>query len=225
MKKLFRIGSFGAGVPAFLSATVEQAAFNIPKSDRDILRELAKRYAELASDQKNKERIQRMRDMNDLKPGRPPVWVHELPWHELDIDGQLVLHCQSEEARILETFFLHTFFRWKYFQADMVVEDTLYLLRAYSSTGIGIGIEETVLSSDSENAIVSHHYKDQLDTEAKVATLKKPVVKAHPEIDKRNLEVLSELFDSILPVKLRGYYLDYSPWEHMAEFRGVNPMP
>jgi hypothetical protein len=41
-------------------------------------------------------------------------------------------------------------------------------------------------------------------------------------LTKKPLRALSGLFDGILPVKLRGYYLDYSPWEHMAQFRGVN---
>jgi hypothetical protein len=222
MKQLFQIGSFGAGVPAFSAEEAGRPAFNIPREDRAILRELAKRHAELAADPANTERIRRMRDMNDLKPGRPPVWIDELPWHELDIDGQLVLRCQSEEAKILETFFRRTLFRWKYFQADMVVEDTLYVLKAWSSSGIGIGVQENVLSTDSENAVVSHQYIDQLDTEAKVEALTEPAVKARPDIDKKNLEALSELFDGILPVQLRGYHLDYSPWEHMAEFRGVN---
>ncbi|MDR1247909.1 MAG: hypothetical protein LBK63_01275 [Treponema sp.] len=199
---------------------------NLPRGDRDILRELAKRYAELAADPANTERIGRMRDMNDLKPGRPPVWIDELPWHELDIDGQLVQRCQSDAGKILETFFRRALFRWQYFQADMVVEDTIYLLKAWSSSGIGIGIgigvQENVLLTDSENAVVSHHYIDQLDTDAKVEALTEPVVKAYPEVDQKNLEVLSELFDGILATRLRGYYLDYSPWEHMAEFRGVN---
>ncbi|MFP3043724.1 hypothetical protein LQZ19_18085 [Treponema primitia] len=222
MKQLFQIGGYVSGVMAFLSKKAEKLTFSISKEDRGILRELAKKYAELAADPVNNERISRMREVNDLKPVRPPVWVDELPWHELDIDNQLVLHCQSEEAKILEEYFRQTLFRWKYFQADMVVEDTLYLIKAYSSTGIGIGVTENVLPIDAENKIVSHQYIDQLDTEAKVEALKKPVVKAHPEIDARNLAVLSELFDGIISVKLRGHYVDYSPWEHMAEFRGVN---
>jgi hypothetical protein len=218
----FRVGGHGSGVPAFLSAKAEQPAFNLPKTDRDILRELAKSYMELAARPANKERIERMRNMNDLKAGRPPVWIEEIPWHEMDIEGQLVPRCQSPEAKVLEEFFRQTLFRWKYFQADMVVEDTLYLIKAYSSTGIGIGIKEETIATDEANAVVSHHYEDQLDTEEKVDALKAPVVKAYPEIDKKNLEVLSEIFDGIIPVKLRGHYVDYSPWEHMAEFRGVS---
>jgi hypothetical protein len=222
MKYPIRISCDNAGAPAFSIVRAEQARWNIPKSDRAILRELAKRYVELASDPVNKERITRMRDMNDLKPGRPPVWIDEIPWHELNIENQLTLLCESDEGKAVEEFFRQTFFQWKYFQADMVIEDTLYILKTYSSSGIGIGIKEETRSTDSENAVVSHHYEDQLDTDEKVEGLAAPVVRAYPEIDRRNLEILSEIFDGIIPVKLRGYYVDYSPWEHMSEFRGVN---
>ncbi|MDR0562026.1 MAG: hypothetical protein LBG73_04990 [Spirochaetaceae bacterium] len=217
----FRIGEFGAGVPAFLPAQARMPAWNVPKSDREALKELAKRYAELAAQPVNQERIARLRDMNDLKPVRPPVWIDELPWHELNVTGELTLHCQSEEAKTLEEFFRRILFRWKYFQADMVVEDTLWLIKSYSSNGIGISIKEETIATDTENAVVSHHYEDQLDTDAKVDALTAPAVKAHPEIDRKNLEVLSEILDGALPVALRGHYVDYSPWEHMAEFRGV----
>jgi hypothetical protein len=217
-----QIGSDNAGAPAFSMVKAEQPRWKVPKGDRDIVRELAKRYRELAADPANRERITRMRDMNDLKPGRPPVWIDEIPWHELNIEDQLTLRCESEEGKAVEEFFRRTLFQWKYFQADMVVEDTLYILKTYSSTGIGIGVKEETRSTDSENAIVSHHYEDQLDTDEKIEALKAPLVRAHPETDKQNLEALSEILDGIIPVKLRGYYVDYSPWEHMAEFRGVD---
>jgi hypothetical protein len=217
-----RVGCDNAGAPAFSMAKAENALWNVPKSDRVLLRELAKRYRELASDPVNEERIARMRDMNDLKPGRPPVWIDEIPWHEMNIDNQLTLRCESAEGKAVEEFFRRTLFQWKYFQADMVVEDALCILKTYSSSGIGIGIKEATRSTDSESAIVSHRYEDQLDTGEKVEALKAPLVKARPEIDKRNLETLSEILDGIIPVELRGYNVDYSPWEHMAEFRGVD---
>jgi hypothetical protein len=221
MKYPIRVGS-DWGAPAFSIVKAEQSRWNIPKKDRDILRELAKQYAVLVAEPVNKERAARMRNANDLKPGRPPVWVDTVPWHELNIDNQLTLRCESDEGKVVEEFFRQTLFQWKYFQADMVVEDALYVLKTYSSSGIGIGIKEETRSTDSENAVVSHHYEDQLDTDEKVEALKTPVVKAYPETDRRNLDILSEILGDIIPVKLRGYYVDYSPWEHMSEFRGVD---
>jgi hypothetical protein len=45
----------------------------------------------------------------------------------MDIDGELTLYCESGEGRKMEEYFRRILFRWKYFQVDMVVEDTYYI--------------------------------------------------------------------------------------------------
>jgi hypothetical protein len=182
---------------------------------------LAKAYRELSERDENRERIRRIKAMNGLKPVRPPVWIDEIPWHEMDIDGQLVLRCESPEGRDLEDYFRKVLYRWKYIQADMVVEDTFYIPKAYTDSGIGISVMEKTLSGDKHNRIVSHQYQDQLDTEEKVEALKLPLITPRPELDKEKLETLQELFDGILPVKLRGHGIYYSPWDTIAQHRGV----
>ena len=189
--------------------------------DKAIIRELAKKYMDLAVKEVNRERVQRIKAMHSLKPVRPPVWIDELPWHEMDIDGQLALHCESKDAQKIEQFFRRVLFRWNYFQADMVVEDIFFVTKAYTDSGIGIHIQEQTIAADAENDVVSHHYEDQLDTEEKVAALQLPVVKAQPEIDRKNMEVLSDTLDGIMPVKLRGVFVRYTPWDEIAMLRGV----
>ena len=193
----------------------------ISANDTKRLRELARAYAELASHDVNQARIRRIRDMHSLKPVRPPVWIDELPWHEMDIDGELVLHCESDEARAMENHFRRALFRWKYFQADMVVEDAFHVYKAFTATPTGAEIVEDVLAVDSANHIVSHHYIDQLSTEAGVEALKLPVITAHPEIDAVRLAEAHELFDGILQVQLRGHGIYYAPWDEISMLRGV----
>jgi hypothetical protein len=193
----------------------------IPHKDRHILRELAGAYRELSEKDENRERINRIKAMHSLEPVRPPVWIDEIPWHEMDIDGQLVLHCESREGRDIEDYFRKILYRWKYIQADMVVEDAFYIRKAYTDSGMSISIVEKTLSGDNRNHIVSHHYQDQLDTEEKVEALKLPVITAQPDLDKERLEALRELFDGILPVKLRGHEMFYCPWDVITQYRGV----
>lgn len=193
----------------------------ISPRDREILRELARRQMELAGDDRNRERERRIRANNGLRPGRPIVWIDEIPWHEMDIDGELALQCEGEEARRLETGFRRTLFRWKHFQADMVVDGIFYVSKSCSSTGIGVAIQEDTIATDAGNHIVSHHYEDQLDTEEKVEALKLPVVTADPDADKRKLAAAEELFDGVMPVKLRGHGIYYAPWDEISMLRGV----
>jgi hypothetical protein len=213
----------------------------VTTKDKTILRELAKAVRELAALEVNKERVRRIRDMHSLKPVRPPVWIDEIPWHEMDIEGQLVLRCEAPEARDIETHFRRILYRWKYIQADMVVEDAFYVTKAFTVTpegaesdsidgekawyslmaGTGITIKEETLATNDANHIVSHHYEDQLDTEEKLAALTMPVVHARTEIDKKNLEMTADIFGDILPVKLRGYGIYYAPWDEIAMLRGI----
>jgi hypothetical protein len=193
----------------------------VTKDDKTILRELAKQVRDLASEDVNSERIKRIRNMHSLKPVRPPVWIDEIPWHEMDINGCLVSHCETDKGKEMETFFRRILYRWKYIQADMVVEDAYYVPKAYTESGIGIVTIEKTLSTNAANHIVSHRYEDQLDTEEKVDALKIPVIEAHPDQDKENLEAAMEILDGIMPVKLRGHMIYYAPWDVIARYRGM----
>jgi len=57
--------------------------------EKENLRELAEKYMEIAMLPEQNERRERARDINDLKPTRPTVWIDEIPWHEIDKDGNL----------------------------------------------------------------------------------------------------------------------------------------
>jgi hypothetical protein len=193
----------------------------IPAQDKSLLRELAKQVRDLAALDINKKRIARIREMHSLKPGRPPVWIDEIPWHEMDIEGRLTLRCESKEAQDMERYFRRILYRWKYIQVDMVVEDTFYVAKAFTDSGNGIKIKEETLATNEANNIVSHHYEDQLDTEEKVEALKIPVIRARPDIDEKNLETARDILDGILPVKLRGHEIYHHPWDEIAMLRGI----
>lgn len=189
--------------------------------DKEILRELAKQYAELAASDANTERINRIKDMHSLKQVRPPLYFGQIPWHELNASGELTLICESENARNMERYFRENLFQWKYFQGDMILENAWNVQKSYTESGIGLVIIEETKATNAKNNIVSHHYEDQLDTEEKVEAVKLPVIEAHPEKDKANLELVHEIFDGILPVKLRGHQIYYQPWDLIARFRGI----
>ena len=66
--------------------------------DRQILRELAARYYEAAKNDRNSERVLLYKRVNDLKMIRPVVITDEIPWHEMNINGEL--DCQLRRRRI-----------------------------------------------------------------------------------------------------------------------------
>jgi hypothetical protein len=195
----------------------------ISAQDTAILRELAKQYAEIAHDEVNQERVQRIKDMHSLKQVRPPLWFEQLPWHELNVDNQLTLRSESPFARNLEWALRETLFRWKYFQGDMVVSSIFYIQKAFTESSMGISIQENTAISDygSKSGVISHDFHDQLDTEEKVDALKIPVIQAQPAIDREKRECASETFDGILPVEIRGHAIYYNAWDLITRFRGI----
>jgi hypothetical protein len=67
--------------------------------DKLIVRELAKRYMELVMSEKQKLMRQRFCDTNDLKIVRPPVIIDEIPWYQMEVDGELTPLCSDEATR------------------------------------------------------------------------------------------------------------------------------
>ena len=189
--------------------------------DIDILRPLAQRYHELANDPVNEERMKRARSNNDLKPVRPLVLIAEVPWHEMNFDGSLTLQCEDPNARGMEDFFRKTIYQWEHFQVDMFLYDAYYVSKAYDDSGIGMGVSERSETSDEKNNIYSHYYIDQLDSEEKLELLHAPVITARPDLDAMRVQKAQEAFGDILPVRTRGDFLYFAPWDKIVRLHGV----
>ena len=79
---------------------------SISKADREVLRALASEKAAIATRPEHKEKALLWRDLNDLKSGRPMVWFDEVPWHEMNVDDELIIRtehpfAQEQEAQLL----------------------------------------------------------------------------------------------------------------------------
>jgi len=189
----------------------------ITAKEKEVLRDLAKKYAEISNMPTQKERYERGRDINDLKPRRPIVWLDEIPWHEMDIDGKLNLICEDEFAKQMEQHFRRTLYRWEYIQGDMVVEDAYNIQRHFTSTGEGLEVER---DGDHTN-VMSHAFIDQLDTLEKIEAMHTPILTAYPEIDNARVMWANDILDGILPVCLQGHYIYHAPWDRIPVYRGV----
>jgi len=194
------------------------------KNDVKIIGELAKRYAEIASQPVMQKRRRRMTDNNNLKPGRPPVLLHELPWHELNADNCLTLTCTNKYARDMERRLRRVIYQWEYCPGDMYAEPVYAIQKAFKSTGNGLSVMENARFTDRDNNIYSHEYIDQLADEKDVEKFKKPVVTVFPEQDIENIALASELLCGALETELRGYDIYHAPWDRIACYRGVTPI-
>ena len=187
--------------------------------DKQIVRELAKRYLECAASEQQNRMNQRMRDTNDLKIVRPPVLMDEIPWYQMDIDGELTCLCEDQGARNVETFFRRALYRRKHFRADTLFEPFFRVRMAYDSSGIGLSVKENILRTDGTNNIVSHDYVDQLEDEAALELIKIPTFTARPDKDAKAMEFYTDLLGDSIPVKLCGVGTYYdAAWDQIMRF-------
>jgi hypothetical protein len=187
-----------------------------------ILRKLAYEYFNIAYSEKNAENIKLHKAVNDLKQIRPVVLIDELPWSEMNINDELTLRCNDTYLREIEWFFRSNIYKNKYFPADMVLQPFVPVNKIVQSTGIGISVEEEILSTDAQNNIVSHKFKDVLQTEEDVVCLHNPILTYDKEETMRRYNLIGEILGDILPVKLSGQgYFATGPWDDIARYRGV----
>ena len=46
------------------------------------------------------------------------VMIDQIPWHEMDVDGELELQSEDPFCRGLETGLRRTLYRWRHMRAD-----------------------------------------------------------------------------------------------------------
>ncbi len=190
-----------------------------------ILRELAKRYADIAANQQNDERRDRMTKTNDLVTGlRPTVLVDELPWHEMNFDNSLITQCETPFAVKMEMFFRRRLFYSRYLRTDLVFSNFYPIAKSYEVTDNGIDANETILATNTNNNIVSHEYHDMLESFDQLEKFKRSVVTAFPDKDREHMALAREILGDILPVRLVGASIYYAPWDVIPRLRGVEPI-
>ena len=69
----------------------------VSQHDRDVLRKLAERKAEIAALPIQPERKKIWTRLNRLEKVRPMVWLNEVPWHEMDVAGELTPQLQTSD--------------------------------------------------------------------------------------------------------------------------------
>lgn len=193
------------------------------EKDVHIIRELAKQYMEIAVSERHVKMRRRFLDSNNLNVVRPPLIIEEIPWQQMNIDGELDCICEDEKLRGMECSLRRNLFREKHFRCDNYIEPVWPVYKSFSSTGNGFNPEDVSIGAKNTD-IRSHSYKDVLEDESALEVFHLPEITAHPEKDAENVAFAQEIFADIMPVQLRGHGIYYAPWDKIARMRGVEPI-
>ncbi len=195
---------------------------DVSKKDMDILRKLGERLAEIASLPVQKEKKKQWKRMNNLQPGKPMLWITEEPWHEMDFNGELILQCENEFCRLMEDWLRKTLYEWEHTPGDMIIEPVIYSPLAISDPGIGIKEDVDIARTDEKNVIYSRHFHIQIKEEEDLEKIKLTQVSHNKELSEERFQILSEIYEGVIPVEKRGYPgFWFAPWDELVRFWGV----
>ena len=193
--------------------------------EKDVLRALAAETATVAALPVHAEKAGLWRKLNDLESSRPMVWINEIPWHEMDVDGELTLRTVHPWARELETRLRRTLYQWRHMPGDMVVSDFIECPLAIHSTDFGILEDVDVVRTDAANDIVSRHFHIQIREPRDIEKIRMPVVTHDEQTTAVVFDAMQELFRDIMPVRKVGQtHIWFTPWDYLIRWWGLEEM-
>jgi hypothetical protein len=173
---------------------------------------------EIATLPVQKEKRDLWRQLNGLNPLRPMLAIDQLPWHEIDVEGELVLRSEDPFLREIERKLRRTLYLWKHMPADMVVEPYLSMPKAILGTGFGMAPNEDLSATDPTSDVFGHAYHNQLRTEEDILKIRMPEVRLDEDRNRWVEETASEVLAGILPVRMFGRSGYFALWDRLAEW-------
>ncbi len=190
----------------------------ITKKDREILRDLAKRAAEIAALPTQAERIALWKKHNSLAPCRPMILVFpEGSWRELLPPESPA--CRGRKAREIERALRMRIYTHEHFRDDTVVEGAWFVPKAVSHTGWGP--KPRLKRSEMETG--AYTFNPVIRKPADLRKLRRPEVVYDEKLTADNLALAHDLFDGILDVRLKGVaHVSFHLYNIYIYLRGLN---
>ena len=175
---------------------------SISQSDREILRDAAKRVAEIAADPKQEAMLAQWRRHNSMKPGKPLVLIYpEDVWDEFL--PQESMTCENPAARSIEWSLRSKLYMAEHIRDDSPTSADWNVELALNDPGYGLDwnysrhdVDGCRRTEEFESVI-----KDDADPDE---IIHKRTVSIDQEATDREFEAKSELFGDILNVRKRG---------------------
>ena len=189
-------------------------------NERELVRDLARQYAEIAFSDESKAKAANWGRLNALDANaRPPIILDQLPWHEFAGAEDLKCLCADPFLRGIENYFRSEMFRVRHFGADLVLPPYFPCEKVYTDSGCGVS---TVTQDESDHAHAQTHlYADQLPDEESLSKLHNRVITAYPEETAKNKAALEEVIGDILEVRPTGTMIWAAVWDRITFWKGA----
>ena len=194
----------------------------LTEKEKDVLRKLGGRIAEIGALPVHKEKAVLWQKMNDLEQERPMVWINEIPWHEMNVDDELTLLTEHPWARNLEQNLRRTIYQWVHMPCDMIVNEFLDCPIVYHTTDFGIVEDVDTVFTDEKNDIYSRHFRIQIKNPEDIEKIKIPKITRMEMATQYSFVAMQDIFSGIIPVKKVGQtHIWFTPWDFLIRWWGV----
>lgn len=186
-------------------------------TDRTILRDLAKRVAEISADPVQQARIRLWKRHNDGQPCRPMILVFpEGSWRELLPED--ALRCQDRGARGAEANLRRLIHQHEHFDCDNVVEAAWHVGKVIRDTGWGLEAQR----SPAPATLGAWHIDPVLHGAADLRKLRHPELICDEGASREALAQAQDVFGDILDVRLQGRaHISYHLMQQYTGLRGL----
>lgn len=176
----------------------------LPEDERNYLRNLARRQAEIAALPVMARRRQMWTDMNDGKLGARPPFVIETWTFDRDFMPESLFQCKSAYGRGLETSFLRHIRTHELLDDDHVCPDTLDMGWHVWCNEFGVEIQ-TTHAKDAEGVETGYHFECPItDLKDGFGMVKPATFGVNRETTQAEKTFLEETFGDLLPVVIRS---------------------
>ena len=189
----------------------------ISKNDSTVLRSLAERVREFASDPVMEQRRELWRLHNSLSPMRPMLLVFpEGSWRELIPEGSL--ECRSENAREIESQLKRRIYYCEHLQDDTVIEEEWIVSKVIHSSGWGMEPRRIA----SPDRLGAWRFDPVIKAPKDLTRLKTPQIIYDEKATEETLAEVEELFGDILRIRLKGVCrISYHLMQQYSYLRGL----
>lgn len=190
--------------------------------DRDILRTLGAKKAEIALMPIHRERELLWNKLNDLRPERPMIQIYQIPWNEMNVDDELTLKCEDELCRGIEQSLRRELYQWKHMPGDMIVSPVIISPYVIHDSGYGIREKSDIIRLEEGSTAPSRHFHVQIREEEDLQKIKMPIIELDSSATEERFQILKNIFEGVLDVKQQGITgFWFAPWDILVRWWGV----
>jgi hypothetical protein len=192
----------------------------VSAEERDVLRDLAKRVAEIAALPVQDEKRRLWRAHNSLRPERPMILLFpEGGWVELMPPEAFT--CQTDPGRTIERNLRQRIYHHEHFADDTVIEGDWVVQKAVENTGWGLEAKQH--ASTTERGAWS--FEPVLNSRDDLEKLSFPQISHNEAATAARLDLFHDLFDGILEVREQGVaHISYHLMQQYTYLRGLEQM-